>query len=208
MNDNIAEKLETNNALASSSQVCIAQPNLRIVSVSNPSSALLGQTVDVTVIVENIGASNSMAFSVELKLSVESPSGHSDILLDTFQVNSLNSQTNSQFVRTVQLPGSPAGTYHLYAIADSSGVITESDETDNQKSSSSFNINAPTTDLLALAISGPSGAEPEQTVEISWGVRNLGADPLSFEIEIWLSVDKRLDGSDKIIRSQSLNSLE
>ena len=208
MNDNIAEKLETNNALASSSQVCIDQPNLRIVSVSNPSSALLGQTVDVTVIIENIGASNSMAFSVELKLSVESPSGHSDILLDTFQVNSLNSQTNSEIVRTVQLPSSPAGTYHLYAIADTSGVITESDETDNQKSSSSFNINAPTTDLLALAISGPSGAEPEQTVEISWGVRNLGADPLSFEIEIWLSGDKSLDGNDKIVRSQSLDSLE
>jgi subtilase family serine protease len=207
MNDVVVELNENDNSLASSNQVCILQPNLRIVSVSNPGPSMLGQSVEISVVIENVGGANAARHQLAIFAEILDPSGHSDYLLETVNITSLSSGSNVEITRTVQLPASPSGSYRIFVIVDDASVISESVESDNEGFGTSFQVTNPTNDLLAKWITGPTTAEPGQTVTLQWEIQNLGVEEASFDVEIWLSENNIWDNNDRLITSYSVSSL-
>ena len=204
--DVIIEQNENDNSLAAN-QVCILQPNLRIVSVSSPGPSTLGQSIEISVSVENSGGASAGRHQLGISFEVVQPSGYADIFVEEVNITSLGANSNAVITRTVQLPTSPAGTYRVLAVIDYLGVIAESDESDNDENGASFEVTAPTNDLMAKWITGPTSAEPGQTVSIQWEIQNLGAEDKSFDIDILLSQDKNADSSDNKIAGVSILNL-
>ncbi|MDP6741838.1 MAG: CARDB domain-containing protein [Candidatus Thalassarchaeaceae archaeon] len=206
MNNVIIEQNENDNSLAAANQVCILQPNLRVVSVSSPGPSTLGQSIEISVVVENSGGANAGRHQLGISLEVVQPNGQPDIFVEEINITSLAANTNIEMTRTIQLPTSPSGTYRILAVVDYLGVISESDESDNEASGTSFDVTSPSNDLLAKWITGPTSAEPGQTISVQWELQNLGTDGKSFDIEVWLSQDKNVDSSDnKIVAISVLN---
>ena len=204
--DVIIEQNENDNSLAAN-QVCILQPNLRVVSVSSPGPSTLGQSIEISVIVENSGGASAGKHQLGINFEVMQPSGYADIFVEEINITALGANSNIEITRTVQLPTSPAGTYRVLAVIDYLGAIAESDESDNEEHGASFDVTAPTNDLMAKWITGPTSAEPGQTVSIQWEIQNLGEDGKSFDIEILLSQDKNADSSDNKIAGISILNL-
>ena len=207
MNNVIIEQNENDNSLAAANQVCILQPNLRVVSVSSPGPSTLGQSIEITVIVENSGGANAGRHQLGISLEVVQPNGQPDIFVEEINITSLAANTNTEITRTVQLPTSPSGTYRILAVVDYLGVISESDESDNEANGASFEVTSPSNDLLAKWITGPTSAEPGQTITVQWEIQNLGTDGKSFDIEVWLSQDNNVDSSDNKIAAISVLNL-
>lgn len=207
MNDVVVEINENDNTLAASNQVCILQPNLRIVSVSNPGPSMLGQSVEISVGVENVGGANAGRHQLAIFAQILDPAGHPDYLLETVNITSLASGSNIEITRTLQLPTSPSGSYRIIAVVDYASAISESDEGDNEEFGTSFQITNPTNDLLAKWITGPTSAEPGQTVTLQWEIQNLGVEEASFDVEVWLSQNNIWDNNDRLITSYTVSNL-
>jgi len=208
MNDVIQELNENDNTFTSSSQVCIAQPNLRVVSVSSPGPSTLGQSVQVSTTIENAGGADAGGHQLSIFVEVLESTGESVTLLDTSIISNLESGSNLEVTRTIQLPTSPAGTFRIVVVVDDLDEITESDETDNSAFGASFPVSSPTDDLLANWITGPTTAEPGQTITLQWQVENLGSEGRAFDVEVWLSHDKGLDSGDWKVSTFSINNLD
>ncbi|MBS71595.1 MAG: hypothetical protein CMO20_01395 [Thermoplasmata archaeon] len=206
-NNAIIEQNENNNDMASSNQVCILQPNLRIVSVSSPGPSTLGQSIELNVIVENSGGANAGRHQLGISFEVVQPNGQPDIFVEEVNITSLSANSNTQITRTVQLPTNPAGSYRILAVIDYAGLIAESDENDNEGRGAIFDVTSPSNDLLAKWITGPTSAEPGQTITVQWEIQNLGSEGKSFDTEIWLSQDKIIDSSDNKIDSKTISNL-
>ena len=207
MNDVVVELNENDNSLATSNQVCILQPNLRIVSVSSPGPSMLGQSVEISIVIENVGGANAGRHQLAIFAEILDPAGHPDYLLQRLNITSLASGSNVEITRTVQLPTSPSGSYRIFVVVDDASVISESDESDNEGFGTSFQVTNPTNDLLAKWITGPTSAEPGQTVTLQWEIQNLGVEEASFDVEIWLSQNNNWDSNDRLITSYSVSSL-
>jgi len=207
VNNVIIEQNENDNSMAAVNQVCIEQPNLRVVSVSSPGPSTLGQSIEISVVVENSGGANAGRHQLGISLEVVQPNGQPDIFVEEINITSLAANTNSQITRTIQLPTSPSGTYRILAVVDYLGVIAESDETDNEANGASFEVTSPSNDLLAKWITGPTSAEPGQSITIQWELQNLGTEGKSFDIEVWLSQNKNVDSSDNKIAAISVLNL-
>ena len=207
MNDVVVELNENDNSLAASNQVCILQANLRIISVSNPGPTMLGQSVEISVVVENAGGANVGRHQLALFAEILDPAGQPDYLLETLNITSLASGSNVEITRTVQLPTSPSGSYRIMAIVDYANAISESDESDNEGFGTSFEVTNPSNDLLAKWITGPTSAEPGQTITLQWEMQNLGVEQASFDVEIWLSQNNVWDSNDRLITSYSITNL-
>ena len=208
MNDIVVEINENDNTLAASNQVCILQPNLRIISVSNPGPSMLGQSVEISVVIENAGGANAGKHQLALFAEILDPAGQPDYLLETVNITSLASGSNVEITRNVQLPTSPSGSYRIFAVVDYASAISESDESDNEGFGTSFEVTNPTNDLLAKWITGPTSAEPGQTVTLQWEIQNLGVEETSFDVEIWLSQNNIWDSNDRLITSYSISNLD
>ena len=208
MNDVVVELNENDNTLAASNQVCILQPNLRIISVSNPGPSMLGQSVEISVVIENAGGANAGRHQLALFVEILDPAGQPDYLLETVNITSLASSSNVEITRNVQLPTSPSGSYRIFAVVDYASAISESDESDNEGFGTSFEVTNPTNDLLAKWITGPTSAEPGQTVTLQWEIQNLGVEEASFDVEIWLSQNNIWDSNDRLITSYSISNLD
>lgn len=207
INNAILELDESNNALANSQQFCVQQPNLRVVSVSAPASATSGQSVDVVVSIQNSGGSAAPTFECRLLLSSDSSPSPDDVLLDTFSVQGLAAGSSTSRTLPVQFASDLVGTYHFVVEVDTGQSVAEEDESDNSGASVQIRISAPTLDLLAEHIESATSAEPGQTLEIRWGVENLGQDELGFQVDIWLSADRSLDEGDTLLITTSVSSL-
>ena len=207
INNAIQELDETNNALANSAQFCVQQPNLRVASVSVPASATSGQSVDVVASIQNSGGSAAPTFECRLFLSSDSSPSADDVLLDTFSVQGLAASASTSRTLPVQLASDLVGTYYFVVEVDTGQSVAEEDESDNSGASPQIHISAPTLDLLAEYIESATSAEPGQTLEIRWGVENLGPDELGFQVDIWLSADRSLDGGDTLLTTSSIPSL-
>ncbi|MBT4059753.1 MAG: hypothetical protein HOE69_05540 [Euryarchaeota archaeon] len=208
MNNVIVELNENDNSMSAPNQVCILQPNLRVVSVSNPGPSTLGQSVDVSIVIENAGGANAARHQLAIIAEIVSPTGQPDHVLEVVNISSLAAGSNLEITRTVQLPTSPAGTYRIFAVVDYASDIAESDDSDNEGYGTSFEVAAPTDDLLAKWITGPTSAEPGQTITLQWEMQNLGVESRSFDSEVWLSQDQNLDSSDKLVHTYSISNLD
>jgi hypothetical protein len=136
---------------------------------SNASSYDVGDTVTITATIRNQGLRSAGRFSVALT----SP----DLSTQTKSVSSLAAGASTTVTYTYTAPQfSSNKTVTVTATADSTGVIPESNESNNSRSSSFMVRSLPDLIVSALTCDKPA-YEAGETVTVSATIRNAGATP-------------------------------
>jgi subtilase family serine protease len=107
-------------------------PDLSVVSVSGPSTGVTGQTVPVTVTVQNGGPGGAPVSYLYVYLSRDASITTADTRIGTYTVPAMSGNTSQTVTVNGAIPASLAGgTYYLGAIADALSMVPESNESNN-----------------------------------------------------------------------------
>ncbi len=133
----IPESYETNNNKASANSIFIWRPDLRVNSITTSGNTVRGKTgYAVTSLVENNGAITSDTFYVSYYLSTDTIKDSNDRYIGHATVNGLDGWSTTNAAANCNIPANIAqGYYYLIAVADSTGLIPEFYETNNNKAS-------------------------------------------------------------------------
>ena len=129
---------EGNNTACTTATITVPKPDLYISSFSKyTSSVTAGDTMKVSDWVKNKGGSQALAFDVGYTLSPNGICGDGDdiALPTTRSVAVLNAGASDAASTDILVDAAP-GSYYVCAIADPSGVVDESNETNNAKRAS------------------------------------------------------------------------
>ncbi len=121
-------------------------PDLEISILSNPPSSIpAGGSFSLTDTTLNSGTNTAGASTTEFRLSTDATITGSDTLIGSRSVDVLKKTASSNTSTAVTIPSNlPVGTYYLGACADAAGVVSESDETNNCRvSTTTVNVLAP-----------------------------------------------------------------
>jgi subtilase family serine protease len=125
----VVETTETNNVAFRSIYL---GPDLTVTLFTTPSTATVGSTISVSDTVQNIGADPAGASVTRFYLSLNTTLDASDTLLEAGRsVGTLNPNQTSAGPTALVLPAGVTGRYYLLAVADGTGVVAESLETNN-----------------------------------------------------------------------------
>jgi len=205
----IDELREDNNSILSSAAFCIAPADLSVTSVARPvGDAVSGSFIEVVIDLANSGDSDAGLFEVTLTLSSDDVVDGTDHVFPSFVVSELAAGGTWTIRSTVALPSGIIGEHRWIVMVDSTDLVLETDEDNNQGVSDPFTIETRSIDLQAIIISAQSSADPGQAIDVDWSVANLGLDSLSFDVEILLSVDVIPDASDQLLHQQRVILLD
>ena len=116
-------------------------PDLTVLTVDGPTDGTIGQNINVTTTtVHNVGDGDSGPFRVGFYLTQDLGEPDQTFTGSTCNVSSLNAGVMDTCSNTtVSVPNSLApGDYYLAGIVDDNGVVTESDETNNDATDSNM----------------------------------------------------------------------
>ncbi|GFE68311.1 CARDB domain-containing protein [Chroococcus sp. FPU101] len=206
----VAESNENNNLdsepiIASSND----QPDLVITPIIGNLVANQGENLNLSYTIENQGSVNAEPSTTKFYLSTDTTFDNSDVLLGSDSVASLASGTTR--TQGVTLPISSnfnLGTYYLFAITDSEGVVTEIDENNNIVYQTLQITAPPQPDLLFDGLSIPNTVTQNSNLSVSYNIRNQGnADASATTTKFYLSTDTTLDNSDVALGIDNLAAL-
>lgn len=176
---------EGDNTAFSSLSVVRNTPDLRVTSLTPPTTDVIGGPLNLSWRVENQGANrtDSNYWYDEVWLSLDPTLGSGDISLGTlYRGNPLNAGEGYDASASFALPASlTAGDYYVIVRTDSTGRVTEGGgETNNTLVSVdrvyvARQVLQP--DLRVESVDAPATAISGQPIEVSWTVRNEGVDP-------------------------------
>lgn len=182
----VTESDEDNN-VSTASAVDWHAPNLVITSISPATNdPNVGDTITVSVTVENQGDADADSFNVALFYNKATPPNPGDPADKTQNVASLTSG-NSTIVQFTGVTSSVFATWSTYAIADNGRTVEESNENDNRDGPETITWHGP--DLVISAIT-PTDSTPttSDSIDISVTVRNLGdRDAGAFVVALFLN---------------------
>jgi hypothetical protein len=132
VNNQTIESQETNNG---SFPVSLrVGPDMTVSALSAPSSVIAGSTINVTDTTSNIGGGAAAASVTKFYISVNLSVDAGDIVLGTRGVNALAASGVSIGTTPFVVPATLApGSYWLIAVADSTGAVAETYETNNSR---------------------------------------------------------------------------
>ncbi len=186
-------------------------PDLQVVSVDAPESAVAGQTIQVGWQVANTGEgrTRTTAWTDSVYLSVDQQPGVDDVLLGTRNHSGELQAEQGYTVEdvTFTVPASlPAGEYYVLVRTDTGNAVAETNEDNNYlASSSTVTVHRISSDLIVTEASAPTSAITGQTIELSWTVLNLGPDatPATYWIDaVYLSKDATLTTDQAILLTE------
>ena len=136
----VVESNETNNTRRSATQVTVPPPDLVMTLLSTTATAVApGGTLALSNTVQNAAGHSAGAFSIAFRLSTNTIYGDADDVasVTTRAVTYLSWWASSLATTSVSVPAAtPLGSYYLCALADSANAVTESNETNNSRCSS------------------------------------------------------------------------
>jgi subtilase family serine protease len=198
----VAEISETNNKYG---RLIKIGTDLRISSLSVPTTAGPGQNMTITDTTKNQGGAAAEASTTMFYLSVDGGVDGSDVVLGSRNIPALAAGASSSGSTTVTIPENTAsGSYYLIALADAEDVVIETSETNN-KYARLIKIG---TDLRVYSLSVPSTAGAGQNISITDTTKNQGggtADPS--QTQFYLSTNTLVDASDTLLGSRNVPSL-
>ncbi len=119
-----------------------ARADLIVSALSGPGSGTKGTKISVTGTVKNQGQVTSASSTLTFYLSTDAFVTTSDIKLGDKTINNLTAGGSQTVTVNVTIPSTtPQGTYYIAAIADRSGVIAETDESNNSRVGNTIIIN-------------------------------------------------------------------
>jgi subtilase family serine protease len=200
--DAVLEIVETNNTAARAIQI---GPDLTITWLSAPSNAGPGETITVTDTTANPSTGAAPGTLTQYFLSLNTALDAADVLLGSRSIPALAPGASNSGSVAITLPtGTATGVWYLIAKADGNDSLPESSETNNI-TSRSIQIGV---DLVVYTLSGPSGANAGQSINVSDTTRNQGgaAAPASVT-QFFLSSNSTLDAADVALGSRPLSAL-
>jgi len=213
--EDIAETDEGNNYV-SGNTIDVLAPDLEPTSMSGPSAADKGASVNLNETVINNGPGQTPTnmwpqFRMGLYLSTDAAITTDDTFLGFRYVDTLTSGASSSGSTAVTIPASLVpGTYYLGTIADYPDNLIEVSEANNSLAGNTIQISPPTTnsDLVMTDVSGPKSVSGTYFV-VSNTVQNQGTESTGVELEVvlYLSVDQTIDASDIAIRTRTVGAL-
>ncbi|HEX9206484.1 MAG TPA: CARDB domain-containing protein, partial [Candidatus Deferrimicrobiaceae bacterium] len=183
--------------------------DLAVVSVSGPSTAETGETIRLSALIRNAGKQETGLFVVTFHLSTDPAISSADVSLGSAVVWILGAGSE----RTVSIdaaipPNLASGTYYAGAVADTTGWIEESDESNNTGPGAPISITRVYPDLVMTSVSGPSSAETGRPITLAGTVMNQGRIKAgAFSVGFYLSTDDRISTKDVYVGSVSVPSL-
>ncbi|OGP93795.1 MAG: hypothetical protein A2157_12395 [Deltaproteobacteria bacterium RBG_16_47_11] len=138
----VAESNENNNSLVGNQiSLASAMPDIILLSVSGPSSASLGKSIPVTVVVRNQGTTSSGGFYVSVYLSSDATITTNDSKIGTTYLNGLATNAEQRVTVNGQVPSKfSLGKYYVGAIADTGNQVAESNESNNARVGNQISI--------------------------------------------------------------------
>jgi subtilase family serine protease len=198
----VTETSETNNT---SYKLITIGTDLRITSLSVPSTAGPGQSITVTDTTKNQGGGPADPSTTQFYLSTNTTIGESDILLGSRSVPALAAGASNTKSTTVTIPeGTVSGNWYIIAKADGEEVIAETSETNN----TNYRLIKIGTDLRILAFSAPSTVGAGQTINVTDTTKNQGGGPADpSTTQFYLSTNSSIGESDILLGSRSIPAL-
>jgi subtilase family serine protease len=138
----VSESNENNNSLAGN-QISVAStlPDIILLSVSGPSSASLGKSIPITVVVKNQGAASSGGFYVSGYLSSDPTITTNDSKIGTTYLNGLAANAEQTVTINGKVPSKfSLGSYYVGAVADIENRVAESNESNNARVGNQISI--------------------------------------------------------------------
>ncbi|MBD2169240.1 DUF4114 domain-containing protein [Calothrix membranacea FACHB-236] len=202
--DNLqAETDETNNVR--SLEINVAAPDLEVTSATTPTTAGLGETVEVSWTVTNQGISEAPTDWFDyIYLSDDQILDNNDTLFNSYWVREntpLAAGASYTATQNVAIPTQTAtGNRYLLFVADGSKSQGETNENNNVYAAA-ITLGLP--DLVVNTIKSPEQVSWGETVEISWTVENTGDSvaPANWYDSVYISDDEILDDTDKVVTS-------
>ncbi len=197
----------TNNSLAGNQIAITPGPDLIITSVSGPSTISSGTDFTVTIGIKNQGVGKiETPFYVGLYASDDATITTSDKNLGSAYIYTSFAPGGQQTI-TLSARLNAEGTYYLGAIADTTGLIIESNETNNSLAGNRITVTAPVfPDLIVTSVSGPTTGNVGNPFTVPVTIKNQGTGSISWYgwqsadyISIYLSSDATITTSDKKI---------
>ncbi len=181
-NDNIAftEASTANNALAAATPLIVG-PDLLITAASTVTGASPGTNVSVTFTAKNQGGA-SASFNVGFALvpvdGTGTPNGADIPLTPNAGSMTLNAlTTGASTSRNVLIPsGTTAGSYKIRVTADPGGLVTEADETNNDRLTGVISIVRPDLTVQSVTFT-PAASRANGSVAVTYIVKNNAVAP-------------------------------
>ncbi len=180
----VPESNEANNCRASANTMVVSAagaPDLVETAVSDPPvSATVGGSFTASDTVQNIGTGSAAASVTRYYLSTDTLRNAGDILLaGTRSVPALAAGASSPGTAAVTIPsGTAPATYFLLACADDTGLVAESNETNNCRASANtvvVSAASGTPDLVETSVSDPPAtATVGSSFPVTDTVQNIG----------------------------------
>lgn len=195
---------ESNNVYALPIQLGESQPDLVITTAASPSTATLGDAVEVSWTVKNQGNFEAPADWYDtIYISDDTTLDSTDTIVTSLGMadkTPLASGASYTIAKSITIPNTKTGSRYLLFVADAGAIQNESDEGNNILAVP-INLQAP--DLIVSDAFAPLSATWGETSEVSWTVKNQGsvAAAASWWDQVYLSDDNILDGTDKFISS-------
>ena len=183
-------------------------PDLVVISIDAPNSAIAGESVNVWNTIKNGGDAPASSFYIYFYLSTNTTITPSDTKIGERYVSNLSAGASSGATSSLTLPSGVTGSYYVGAIVDATGSVSESNENNNgghdptpieinhgpiiQVSRSSLDFGEipkgeTCLDHFTISNSGAGTLSGTITIDRAW----ISVDPVSFEsnyVTIWVTV--------------------
>ncbi len=197
--DAVVESSESDNC-GTSGSVTIRRPNLVVTAVSGPSSATAGDTVVVQYTVANTGSGAATGFRAEnIALSLDQTVGADRLVATNPTVTPLAPGASVARTASFVIPPDLEGACSFVVVADATGTILETDETDNALLAGTIVVAAAERpNLVVLGVTMPSTVVVGRPFAIGYTVRNAGTAPapMNWADSAFLSLNATLGSDD------------
>jgi len=190
----------------------LLRPDLKVTTITAPTTAFFMRTVTVqwTVTNQGHGPTNLSNWRDRINLNTTGSNTASTSLIEVDNASVLNPGESYTTSVNVDIPKGYVGNYQFVVTADIGGKLNESDATNN-KLTKNIVLNAPPLpDLKVSTVQAPAEGFAGQPFEVHWTVENIGnADaqnddkvkmnkPWSWEDSVYLSRDTVFNPADDI----------
>ncbi|NET56476.1 MAG: hypothetical protein F6K47_09985 [Symploca sp. SIO2E6] len=206
----VAEGNESNNVGYRSINITDApKPDLVVQSQSAPTSAQAGSTIRLTGYVKNQGSATATSSYLKYYLSTDTSLSSNDTYLGQDYVRRLSSGRSSYESHYAKLSSTlRSGNYYLLWQADSTGRVTEGNESNNVGYRSINITGAPQPDLIIQNQSAASSVTAGSTLNITYSLKNQGnANASGNYTKFYLSTDATYSSNDIELGSDDISSL-
>jgi subtilase family serine protease len=192
--NNYAKK-SSHNGNATQAIAAAIQPDLIARTVSTPSSAAAGSTIQLSYEIENQGNASAGYSYTKFYLSQDLSLGSEDIFLgDDYVDNILSGYYRSESTTLTIGNSVAAGSYYLVYQADGYNYVAESNENNNAVADV-INITKP--DLIVQNTSNPSSAAAGSSIQLNYQIKNQGnASAVASNTKFYLSQDLNIGNED------------